>query len=96
MNTTHQGLAALERAIEICEGQSNLARELAERTGEVVKQGNIWSWLHRSKKVPPEMAPYIELITADRGHVVTRRELCPEFPWDIPAQGVKATRRRAG
>jgi DNA-binding transcriptional regulator YdaS (Cro superfamily) len=72
---------ALQQAIKIVGGQSALARELTDATGELVRQGNVWSWLNRTKKVPPEVAPHIESITAKKGTKVPRAELCPDFPW---------------
>lgn len=87
------GLEAFERAIEICGGQSALARGLTERTGEQIDQGHIWSWLHRSRRVPSEMAPHIEHLCAERGKRITREELCPEFPWHLPrAKPARRTR----
>ncbi len=58
-----------------------MARGLAERTGNPIRQGHVWAWLHRTGKVPPELAPHIELMTATRDKPVSRQELCPEFPW---------------
>ena len=44
---------ALQKAIELAGGQANLARQIG------VKQGHVWWWLNRSKKVP---ARYIKPI----------------------------------
>lgn len=76
------GTHALKRAIKIAGGQSALARDLSVLTGKRIRQGNVWSWLMRTKRVPPEVAPYIERITADKGEMVPRSELCPDFPWE--------------
>jgi DNA-binding transcriptional regulator YdaS (Cro superfamily) len=72
---------ALERAIGTMGGQSAMARVLAERTGKPIRQGHIWAWIHRTKKVPPEIAPHIEAATEELGERVGREELCPDFPW---------------
>jgi DNA-binding transcriptional regulator YdaS (Cro superfamily) len=77
---------ALKKAIAVVDGQAALARILAERTGKPIRQGHVWAWLNRTMKTPPEMAPYIEAATAERGDRVTREELCPEFPWETPIQ----------
>lgn len=74
-------IKALERAIDILGGQAATARILAERTGKPIRQGHVWAWINRTKKVPPEMAPHIESATSDVGKMVTREQLCPEFPW---------------
>lgn len=58
-----------------------MARILAQRTGKPIRQGHVWAWLNRTKKVPPEIAPHIEAATTDVGDRVGREELCPEFPW---------------
>lgn len=71
----------LKRAVKIVGGQSALARELTDATGKHFRQGNIWSWLNTTKRVPPEVAPHIESITAKKGTMVPRTELCPDFPW---------------
>lgn len=94
--TTAPGLDALERAIEVCSGQSALARELERRTGKKVDQGNIWSWLNRTMRVPPEFAPHIEHICAEKGKRITREELCPDFPWGMPRAKPVSQRRAQG
>lgn len=76
-------IRALKRAVEVLGGQQALARELAARTGKPIRQGHIWSWMNRTGAVPPEMAPYIEVLTTERGDPVRRQELCPDFPWDL-------------
>lgn len=74
-------IQALERAIATTGGQAAMARILAERTGKPIRQGHVWAWINRTKKVPPEIAPHIEAITEERGERVGREELCPDFPW---------------
>lgn len=68
-------------------GQSGLARELSSRSGERVTQGNIWSWLHRSKKIPPQFAPHLEALALEKGRRIGRAVFCPKFPWEplVPA-----------
>lgn len=69
MTTTPQ--AALNTAVAIAGGQTALAEKLG------VGQGHIWNWLYRNKHgVPPEYAPKIEAVTG-----VSRKKLCPDFPW---------------
>lgn len=72
---------ALKRAIETLGGQAAMARILAERTGKPIRQGHVWAWINRTKKVPPELAPHIEAVTEELGDRVGREELCPDFPW---------------
>lgn len=79
---TTAALDAFDRAIQIVGGQTELARQLAARTGRNIRQGSIWSWRHRTKRLPPDIAPYIEAITSEKGSRIGRAELCPDFPWD--------------
>jgi len=87
---------ALRRAIKVAGGQSSLARKIGGKTGRNLRQGNIWAWLNRTKQVPPEIAVHIEIITNECGEIVTRKELCPNFPWE-PVAGDKSgsTRRQS-
>lgn len=66
---------ALEEAIEAAGGQSALARAISATSGQV-KQGHVWSWLHRDLKVPPEHCPVIEHVTG-----VTCERLRPDLQW---------------
>lgn len=61
---------ALTRAVEICGGQSALARAVG------VKQAHVWNWLNVSKRVPADHVPAIEKAT---GGKVTRRDLRPDL-----------------
>lgn len=63
---------ALQRAIIILGGQTALARRLEKITGRKVHQRNVWSWLNRTRRVPPEFAIPIEQAT---GGEVTRHEI---------------------
>lgn len=67
---------ALQEAIEKAGSQTALAKAVAELSGRPCKQAHVWNWLNRDKRVPPELAPYIEQATG-----VSRVALCPEFPW---------------
>lgn len=63
-------MTALERAIDIVGGQSELARRLG------LKQANVWHWLNRSGRVPAEHVIAIEEAT---GAQVTRHDLRPDL-----------------
>lgn len=61
----------LEESIEICGGQTALARAIG------VRQGNIWSWINRfGNKVPPESVLSVSAATEWR---VTPHELRPDI-----------------
>ncbi len=65
-------LEALKRAVKIAGGQTALARKVGTR------QGNVWSWLNRTRRVPAEFVIKIEDATGGR---VPRHELRPDiFP----------------
>lgn len=75
---------ALECAVRVLDGQSNMARVLTERTGKEVKQQNIWSWLNRSKRLPERFAYAVEEATREAGEVILACDLCPgSFPKPI-------------
>lgn len=61
-------LHALQKAVEIAGGQSALARACG------VRQGNVWSWLNRTRRIPPEYALKIEAFTG-----VSRHSLRPDI-----------------
>lgn len=69
---------ALQRAVDACGSQSELARRLKK------KPGHVWAWLHRDGKVPPGIARAIEDAT---GGLVKRHELRPDI-FDPPAEAV--------
>jgi len=71
-------LQALERAIELLGGQAALGKAVGK------SQAHVWSWLHRSKRVPADMAIRVE--TATNGQVL-RQELRPDL---YPYQGEAA------
>lgn len=67
---------ALQRAIDAAGGQSELARRIGK------KQGNIWDWL-QAGRVPAEACIPIERAV---GGAVTRHELRPDiYPIDDPS-----------
>jgi DNA-binding transcriptional regulator YdaS (Cro superfamily) len=69
----------LERAVQIAGGQT----ALADACG--VKQGHVWHWLNRAKRVPAEQVLKIERATAG---AVTRHDLRPDlYPLEFPATG---------
>ncbi|WP_406586524.1 helix-turn-helix domain-containing protein [Asaia lannensis] len=61
---------ALQQAIDLVGGQSALARLLGK------KQAHVWWWLHKSKRVPAEVACSIEAATAGQ---ITREALRPDI-----------------
>jgi len=61
-------LKALERAVEVAGGQSALARAVK------VRQGHVWSWLNRSKRVDAKYAIPVEQATG-----VSRHRLRPDI-----------------
>jgi len=60
----------LIRAIQLCGGQSGLARASG------YTQAHVWYWLNKAKRVPAEAAPKIEEAT---GGKVTRAQLRPDL-----------------
>ncbi|WP_083956206.1 YdaS family helix-turn-helix protein [Gluconobacter cerinus] len=67
MHTYH-----LKRAVELCGGQTALAKAIGK------KQAHIWWWLNKCKKLPSAQAIAIENAT---GGLVTRAHLRPDiFP----------------
>ena len=54
--------------------------ELARAAG--VKPPTVHQWLNDERPVPPARAIQIERATAGR---VSRRDLCPDFPWEESA-----------
>jgi DNA-binding transcriptional regulator YdaS (Cro superfamily) len=65
-----KNVVALNRAIEVLGGQSALARACG------VKQGHVWHWLNKSRKVPGD---YVLTIEAATNGAVTRYELRPDI-----------------
>lgn len=86
-------MRALKRAIDKAGGQSALARACG------VKQGHVWHWLNKSRRVPAEQALAVEAAT---GGAVTRYELRPDIFDSAPlrvkgaAQRDSSPIRRAG
>lgn len=74
---------ALQKAIDLVSGQTELARLLAGHTGRPVSQARVWNWLHRDALVPAEMVIPIETVV---GGAVSRHELRPDiYPAEHPA-----------
>ena len=67
---------SLERAIEICGGQTALAIAIG------VKQPNVWNWLNRADGVTP--AEYCLKIEQATHGAVTRYELRPDVFCEAP------------
>jgi len=86
-------IEALEEAIHIVGGQNALARKLAEFDPRFkhLKQGHIWWWLYRSKKVPPQYVIPIENLTCGR---VTRYRLSPDVFNELPSKPQHPLRRK--
>jgi DNA-binding transcriptional regulator YdaS (Cro superfamily) len=64
-------LTALKKAVELAGGQTALARAVD------AKQVNVWSWLNRSKKTPPEYVIPVEKATGISRHKL-RPDIYPE------------------
>lgn len=67
-------LKALERAVELAGGQTALAEKCAVIARRKCSQGHVWSWLNRTKRVPPEWTLPVEQVTG-----VSRYELRPDI-----------------
>lgn len=67
---------ALQEAVSVMGGQVHLAKALAERTGQPIKQGHVWNWLNRSKRLPDRYALHVERITCEAGQCVKASDLC--------------------
>jgi DNA-binding transcriptional regulator YdaS (Cro superfamily) len=74
--------SALNRAVEIVGGQTALAKAIAT-ADRPVKQGHVWSWLRRNRKVPPEFCRPIEEATNGQ---VTRYDLRPDVFGPAPSK----------
>ena len=66
----------LKKAITEVGSQSELARRLSDLTGKRIRQGHVWSWLNRTRRVPAEMAIPIERVVDG---AVTRSDLRPDL-----------------
>ncbi|WP_421722398.1 transcriptional regulator [Alloalcanivorax xenomutans] len=67
---------AVSRAAEIVGSKAELARVAG------VKPPTVHQWLTGERPVPPARAAKIEVATDG---AVTRRDLCPNFPWEESA-----------
>lgn len=75
---------ALQRAVELAGGQTELARKVNERLLHAdvapIKQSHVWNWLNREgAQIPGEYGIPIEQAVADKDAKgeVTRHRLCP-------------------
>jgi DNA-binding transcriptional regulator YdaS (Cro superfamily) len=66
-------LTALQKAVAISGGQVALAKKLG------LKQGHVWWWLNRSKRIPAEQTIAVEQLTG-----VSRHELRPDVFGHVP------------
>jgi len=77
---------ALKKAVELCGGQTELARLVNKHLPENVSKASqalIWSWLFRTGKV---LAEYVIAIEKATSGTVTRHELRPDlYPLEAPA-----------
>lgn len=75
--------SALTEAIEIAGGQSELARKISLEAGGLVKQQQVWNWLHREKKAPIKHTVSIEKLTGVPEHraavCVVQREAVQQY-----------------
>jgi DNA-binding transcriptional regulator YdaS (Cro superfamily) len=71
----------LSRAIELAGGQSALAKAVG------VKQQNVWSWVNRTGKCPPEHVLAVEAATEG---AVTRYQLRPDIYGPAPSDTAAA------
>lgn len=81
---------ALQRAVELAGGQTELARRLTEVLDDprkTVKQAHVWNWLNRDKQTPAEYARLIEGIVEGQ---VTRYALRPDVFGPAPNRGAAA------
>lgn len=68
---------ALQTAIQVAGSQTALAAKLRSYTSNhKIRQGHIWCWLNRDKKVPAEYCLAIEQITNGQ---VTASDLRPDI-----------------
>jgi DNA-binding transcriptional regulator YdaS (Cro superfamily) len=65
---------ALQEAIDIAGGQSELARKLSSAANGLIKQQQVWNWLHREKKPPSKHVVFIETLTG-----ISRERLRPDI-----------------
>lgn len=75
---------ALNRAIEVAEGQTALAdalNRIAPDRKTPFRQSHVWTWLRRDKKVPPEVAILIDQALSGQ---VTKSELRPDIFGEPP------------
>jgi DNA-binding transcriptional regulator YdaS (Cro superfamily) len=64
----------IQKACELVNGQTALARELTRRTGIVVTQQRVRNWIYRGDEVPADFMASIEEITNGE---VSRKDFRP-------------------
>lgn len=64
---------AVAKAADVLGNPSQLARRLG------VKPPTVYQWVNGERPVPAKRAVQIEGLT---GGQISRRDLCPDFPWD--------------
>lgn len=69
-------LEALQRAVSLLGGQTELAIAVERAGGKKCNQRHVWNWLNRQKRVPGNRAVPIEQATGGR---VRRHELRPDL-----------------
>lgn len=67
---------ALRKAVELAQGETELARRLSVLMKREVKQQHVWNWLNRDKILPGEYCIPIEFAV---GGDVSRHELRPDL-----------------
>lgn len=81
----------LAKAIRLAGGQKGLAERINQHLPPDVtriRQAHVWSWLHRSHRVPPEYAIALQLAVDG---AVTAAEVCPDtFRPDIADLVIRA------
>lgn len=73
---------ALAEAVELVDGQSEMAKRLRARGHVDVKQQSVWSWLFVTGRTPAEVVLDIE---AEVDGKVSRHRLAPEVFGEAPA-----------
>lgn len=75
-------MRALQRAVDICGTQAELARKVAEfKKNPKIKQAHVWNWLNRDQEVPADCVIAVEAATIDEATgqpQVTRYDLRPD------------------
>jgi len=77
----------IDKAVSLIGGQTETARMISARSGKRLSQKNIWSWINVTGYVPAEFAPFVEALVREKAmddeDIVTKQQLCPDFPWEM-------------